>query len=622
MAEKTARIIFEAVDKASGTINTINEKVKVFEATTTSAKNTYSSLGNLLSNITPWVTLGASVGSTIAIIKESIFAWGKEEQSILKLQNAISLAYNDVDKANKYFENLAQRLQVLYGVSDTTGRQMIQLAIRFGAPTNEIERLVEVAINMSRAMGIDSQTAIEMLIRAGSGYTMFLRRMGIIIDENVVKQKGLTGVLDELEKKFAGLSDKYLNTLEGSFTNLKNTTDDLKEAIGKYITENSGLIVILQYTVYMLRLAQDETSGLGEVFKAVGWIIGAVGKFIILTIDTIITGFKELGTLVAGVVASIYFVIKRDFKNAGETIKQTFKDIQKTGNEWIDRMALLYTNNSTAFRNMTRSMIENSVEFNEKNKQTAESVEGLVERSEELRKELQKLKEQIEKYNINALAILKKHYDESKKSVEEFNLAFMQIKEPEIKLPENYKNELKGLIVYQDEIIHKTMQMSSMISDAFIDAITGTKTFEQALKDLITQIGIYIAKALIMTAITQALFTILGIKPGQVASTLGAESVGFGNMFMRLLLGGGYKEGGVVYGFRPVQFQEGGVVTRPTLAIVGEGGEPEYIIPRSKLPKTEINVVIHNATPKTYVEVFSSMDRKSLKIMREIFLNA
>ena len=31
------------------------------------------------------------------------------------------------------------------------------------------------------------------------------------------------------------------------------------------------------------------------------------------------------------------------------------------------------------------------------------------------------------------------------------------------------------------------------------------------------------------------------------------------------------------------QFADGGVVTRPTLAMVGEGGEPEYIIPASRM---------------------------------------
>jgi phage-related protein len=37
------------------------------------------------------------------------------------------------------------------------------------------------------------------------------------------------------------------------------------------------------------------------------------------------------------------------------------------------------------------------------------------------------------------------------------------------------------------------------------------------------------------------------------------------------------------------QFAKGGVVTGPTLAMVGEGGEPEYIIPASKMAKASMN---------------------------------
>jgi hypothetical protein len=37
------------------------------------------------------------------------------------------------------------------------------------------------------------------------------------------------------------------------------------------------------------------------------------------------------------------------------------------------------------------------------------------------------------------------------------------------------------------------------------------------------------------------------------------------------------------------QFAQGGVVTGPTLAMVGEGGEPEYIIPASKMAAASAN---------------------------------
>lgn len=59
-------------------------------------------------------------------------------------------------------------------------------------------------------------------------------------------------------------------------------------------------------------------------------------------------------------------------------------------------------------------------------------------------------------------------------------------------------------------------------------------------------------------------------------------------------------------------FAEGGVVTRPTLAMVGEGGEPEYIIPSSKMGPmlaefgggggTTVNITVNGGDPEAVVD--------------------
>jgi hypothetical protein len=114
-----------------------------------------------------------------------------------------------------------------------------------------------------------------------------------------------------------------------------------------------------------------------------------------------------------------------------------------------------------------------------------------------------------------------------------------------------------------------------------------------------------------MAAITKAIFAATGI---------GGES--FGELFAGFLT---MREGGVVQGFRPLaSFQEGGIVSRPTLAVVGEGGEPEVILPISKLQSLQpkVYVTVHNATPSTYVEVFTEMGAKEKKLIKRELLNA
>ena len=96
-------------------------------------------------------------------------------------------------------------------------------------------------------------------------------------------------------------------------------------------------------------------------------------------------------------------------------------------------------------------------------------------------------------------------------------------------------------------------QLSNGITDALIGAINGTKSLGEAFQELASDILAAIGKALILKAVTAAI--------GSVGSG------GAGGTGLMGLLG----------------FAEGGFVTGPTPALVGEGGQPEYIIPASKM---------------------------------------
>ena len=101
----------------------------------------------------------------------------------------------------------------------------------------------------------------------------------------------------------------------------------------------------------------------------------------------------------------------------------------------------------------------------------------------------------------------------------------------------------------------------------------GTKTAEQAFADFLRSIGDMLIQAAAQM-ITQ--YIAIGIAKafafggsGGFASNPTGTSTNF--------IGSGLS------GFRAIGLAEGGYVTGPTNAVVGEGGEPEYIIPQSKM---------------------------------------
>lgn len=113
--------------------------------------------------------------------------------------------------------------------------------------------------------------------------------------------------------------------------------------------------------------------------------------------------------------------------------------------------------------------------------------------------------------------------------------------------------------------------VAGSFSSAFDAAVAGTENLGQALGKLGTDLLATIGKMLIMYAIAQALGA-LGGKDGKGVFSFLAKGFGY-----KPAKDGAYWNGGFE------AFANGGMVTRPTMGLIGEGGEPEYVIPASKM---------------------------------------
>ncbi|MGA1295824.1 MAG: phage tail tape measure protein, partial [Burkholderiaceae bacterium] len=113
--------------------------------------------------------------------------------------------------------------------------------------------------------------------------------------------------------------------------------------------------------------------------------------------------------------------------------------------------------------------------------------------------------------------------------------------------------------------------VASSFSGAIDAAVSGTENLGDALKKLGSDLLATIGKMLIMYAIGQALGA-LGGGDGKGVFSFLAKGFGF-----KGAKDGAYWPGGFE------AFANGGVVTSPTMGLIGEGGEPEYVIPQSKM---------------------------------------
>ncbi len=140
------------------------------------------------------------------------------------------------------------------------------------------------------------------------------------------------------------------------------------------------------------------------------------------------------------------------------------------------------------------------------------------------------------------------------------------------------KEDLSPIKLQIDTIVNGATAIGDAFSTAFGEVITGAKSTQEALADAFKSIGqAFISMALEIIAkqmtliILQTIFNALSSAGGNALGTANKNLTGTGALKSPIP---GLKVGG---------YAEGGFVTGPTNALIGEGGEPEYVIPASKM---------------------------------------
>jgi hypothetical protein len=158
------------------------------------------------------------------------------------------------------------------------------------------------------------------------------------------------------------------------------------------------------------------------------------------------------------------------------------------------------------------------------------------------------------------------------------------------------QKQLEELLKVQNQVAAGATAIGNAFSNSFKAVITGSKSAEEALADMMASVAEHfldmaaqiIAQQLAMIlygTIMKALgvgLPSMGSGEAQVGQMADMGSIGMGGTgIVENKMGQGFGTFGPNFGIR--QYAEGGYVSGPTRALVGEGGEPEYVIPESKM---------------------------------------
>lgn len=139
----------------------------------------------------------------------------------------------------------AQSMQTVYGVSDDVIKNGMRLLVNFGVIGDELKQATNSAYALSQGLGIDVQSAFQMVARAAEGNVTALSRYGIKVDTSKTQSEQFAQALEQIDNKFGALAGASANNLITKTNALKESWGDFKEQVGAAFEPLAQIVVNL-----------------------------------------------------------------------------------------------------------------------------------------------------------------------------------------------------------------------------------------------------------------------------------------------------------------------------------------------------------------------------------------
>jgi hypothetical protein len=247
---------------------------------------------------------GKKAAAAFAVAAAAAFAYGtklavdgvkaaiEDEAAQLRLANALRTATGATNEQIKATEDFILQTSLATGVADDSLRPAMQRLAVSTKDTGEAQRLLSLALDISKGKGIELETVANALGRAQDGNTMALGRLGLGLSKAELSTLTFTEVQAKLSELYGGAAATNAETFQGKIDRLKVGFDEAKESLGvallpqveKFITFlNDTAIPALNGFIAGLTGDEGLTNSLDETGKS----FEGFGKFVAFTIDKI-----------------------------------------------------------------------------------------------------------------------------------------------------------------------------------------------------------------------------------------------------------------------------------------------------------------------------------------------
>ena len=242
------------------------------------------------------VAAAAAVAYGTKLAVDGVKSAIEDEQAQLRLANALKTATGATDAQIKSTEDMILKTSLATGVADDKLRPAMQRLAVSTKDVGEAQRLLALALDISKGSGIELSTVANALGKAQDGNTTALGRLGLGLSKAELSTLSFTEVQQKLSDLYGGAAAANAETFQGKIDRLKVGFDEAKESLGvallpqveKFITylNETGLPTLNAFIAGLtgdegLSAGLEESQRGAESFgKAIAGLTGIVAGFI------------------------------------------------------------------------------------------------------------------------------------------------------------------------------------------------------------------------------------------------------------------------------------------------------------------------------------------------------
>lgn len=252
-------------------------------------------------------------------VKSAIEDEAAQAKLATTLENVTGATNNQIKAVEDYITQTA----LANGITDDKLRPSLDRLVRSTKDVQKAQELQTLALDIAAGTGKDLSAVSEALGKAYDGNLGALKRLGVGIDDSIIKSKNFDAAAAALSKTFEGQASKQAETFEGKMARLTVAFDEAKETVGSYVLD--ALTPLLSTFVDKgIPVIQDVAKELGETL---GPAFSSIFKFIrddLLPI--LITWWKFLYEEVIPAIGKVVGPVLQGLKNAFDIVKKSIQD--------------------------------------------------------------------------------------------------------------------------------------------------------------------------------------------------------------------------------------------------------------------------------------------------------